>query len=140
MTSTLTPPDAFIPADEAIGELICQNGVRPGSIKLTQFVKACMLRGVPPLYSTEDIPCDDKVAYVKLFDPCGSWSWFITEYSREAPDGTPHLAFGMVHGHEHEYGYISLPELAELKGQMGIGIEIDCWFRPTRIGDLESAD
>ena len=137
MTTAIATPEAFLDPDEPIGEHICQNGVTPGKLKLQQFVKACMLRGVPPLYSTEDIPQDQKIAYVKLFDPCGSWTWYITEYSRKAPDGYPHMAFGLVVGDEIELSYIALEELSEVKGAMGIGIEIDCWWKPTRLCEIK---
>jgi len=78
------------------------------------------------------------IAYVKLFDPSGSWTWYLTEYSERAPDGTLNLAFGLVNGHEPELGYIDLAELAHAKGRLGIGIEIDLHFRPQPLGQIRA--
>ena len=40
--------------------------------------------------------------HVERFDPCGSWTWYLTEFSPVVPDGVPHLGFGLVDGHEAE--------------------------------------
>jgi hypothetical protein len=109
-----------------------QNGVQPGPKKLAQFVEVLQLAGTPKLYTQED-KGDEAIVHVKLFDPTGSWTWFITEFSETAPDGYPNLAFGLVHGADDELGYISLEELATVKGRMGIGIEIDMHFQPTTL-------
>lgn len=116
---------------------IDQLGVKPGDRKLAQFRRAFALRNTPQLYATEDIPADDKIVTVKLFNPCGSESWYFSEFSLKAPDGYPDLGFSYVTGmFEDEWGYTSLAELANLKGPTGIGIEIDCWFKPVRFKDL----
>lgn len=77
---------------------------------------------LPPLYSQEDEP--DPTVWVKLFDPCGSWTWYATEFDGED------TFFGLVDGHEAELGYWSLSELAAVKGPLGIGIERDMHFTP----------
>lgn len=116
---------------------INQNGVKPGLTKLQQFRQALKLRGTPPLYSQEELG-DDAIVHVKLFDPCGSASWFITEFSLEAPDGCTDLAFGYVTGlGEDELGYIGLEELANTKGKMGIGLEINTWFSPCTLREIK---
>jgi len=109
-----------------------QNGVRPGPRKLSQFQKALQLRGTPVLYS-QDGKGDEAIAYVKLFDPCGSATWHLLEW-----DGREE-AFGFVTGLGFdELGYISLRELAEVQGRLGIGIEIDTSFRPTPLTSIRS--
>jgi hypothetical protein len=75
---------------------------------------------------------------VKLFDPCGSWTWYLTEFSPVAPDGTPNVGFGLVDGHEPELCYINVAELAEVKGLMGIGIEIDMHFQPCPLREVRA--
>jgi hypothetical protein len=92
---------------------------------LELFQKALRLRGAPPLYA-QGKGKEDTV-YVKIFDPCSSWSWFIMEF-----DGNDEC-FGYIKGIENEYGYISLTELANTPGRMRIGMEIDVWFKPTRL-------
>lgn len=105
-----------------------QNGVKPGEAKLAQFREVLRLRGTPPLYAQEG-KGHDAIAHVKLFDPCGSWTWYLTEW-----DGTDE-AFGLTCGHEKELGYVSLPELATVRGRLGIGIEIDMHWKPRPLND-----
>jgi hypothetical protein len=100
-----------------------QNGIKPGPTKLAQFKAALKARQTPPLYSQEDQGMN-VIATVKLFDPCGRWTWFITEW-----DGND-CAFGYVSGHCGELGYIDLQNLANTKGRLGIGIEIDMHWTP----------
>jgi hypothetical protein len=120
---------APIPAVDTLERFIDQLGVRPGPRKFQQFGDALRLRAAPPIYAQEKLG-DDAIAYVKFFDPCGSWTWFATEW-----DGDDE-AFGLVIGHEIELGYFSLREMSEVKGRMGIGIEIDVHFRPTPLSKI----
>ena len=68
---------------------------------------------------------DSALMRVKFFDPCGSWSWYVQDWDGEDS------CFGWVKGVEPEWGYFSLTELSEIKGPLGIGIEIDVYFTPT---------
>jgi hypothetical protein len=115
-----------------------QNGVKPGAKKLAQFREVLELTGTPKLYAQEGLG-DEAIVHVKLFDPCGNWTWFITEFSETAPDGYKNLAFGLVNGHECEAGYIDLGELSTVKGRMGIGIEIDMHFKPQTLAACREA-
>ena len=110
-----------------------QNGVKPGPKKLAQFREIMELTGTPRLYAQE-AKGDEALVHVKLFDPTGSWTWFITEF-----DPTNNTAFGLVNGHEVEAGYIDLNELANACGRMGIGIEIDMHFKPQTIAACRAA-
>jgi len=110
-----------------------QNGVQPGPKKLAQFREVMELTGTPRLYAQE-AKGDEALVHVKLFDPTGSWTWFITEF-----DPTNNTAFGLVNGHEVEAGYIDLNELANARGRMGIGIEIDMHFKPQTIAACREA-
>jgi len=95
-----------------------------------QFKEALSLRATPPLYSQEG-KGDDAIAYVKLFNPCGSWTWYVTEW-----DGADE-AFGLGSGHYCEFGFVPLAELASCPGPLGIGIEIDVWFRPKTLHEIK---
>ncbi len=110
-----------------------QNGVKPGPKKLAQFREIMELTGTPRLYAQE-AKGDEALVHVKLFDPTGSWTWFITEF-----DPTNNTAFGLVNGHEAEVGYIDLNELANVSGRMGIGIEIDMHFKPQTLAACREA-
>ena len=84
-----------------------------------------------PLYSQED--ADDPIVICKLFDPCGSASWFLLEY-----DPIEKVAFGYVTGlAENELGYISLTEMESIKGPLGIGIEQDMYFQQKRLSEVK---
>ena len=86
-----------------------------------------------PLYSQEHE--EDPLIICKLFDPCGSASWFLLEY-----DPVEKIAFGFVQGlAEDEFGYISLTEMESIKGPfgIGIGIEQDLYFKQKRMSEME---
>lgn len=115
----------IIPESESLRKHINQNGVKPGPKKLEQFRQALTLRGTPPLY-TQDGKGMKTTVFVKLFNPAGAGSWFITEWNPETNE-----AFGYVTGMGNdEWGYIPLEEIAFTPGRINIGIEIDTDFHP----------
>jgi len=124
---------AIISDNQSLADYINQNGVRPGPRKLEQFKLACSLRNVPMLYAQDD-KGDDAMAYVKIFDPCGSMTWYITEW-----DGTDQ-AFGLMCGHDNELGYSSIDDMANVAGRMGISLEIDTHFKPTTLREIRKLD
>ena len=86
---------------------------------------------IPKMYSSEDTKLEDKIVYAKLFTPDSNWTWFILEW-----DGGDTL-FAMVHGHEKELGNVSLSELESVRGPMGLKIERDMHFTPTKYSEIE---
>ncbi len=44
--------------------------------------------------------------------------------------------FGAVAGHEFELGYISLSELEQTTGPLGLHIERDLYFKPTPLSEI----
>lgn len=62
---------------------------------------------------------------LKLFNPTGIGTWYITEYDPETE-----MAFGYCDLGSPELGYVSIKELREFKGRLGIGIERDAWWNP----------
>lgn len=123
MNTTTTPEVSGV----YLADHINQNGITYGQRKLELMQKACQLQGTPLTDENTDQDGNTISPYfrVKLFDPCGSWSWFVQDW-----DGSD-ICFGFVVGHESEWGSFSLSELASVKGRLGIGIEIDTGFRPT---------
>ena len=95
------------------------------------------LASLPPLYSTEKVPTEEKVAMVKFFDPAGRGTWYGVEF-----DGNDTF-FGYVVsplGPDcDEWGYFSLSELCSVQGRFGIGIELDQWFTPQPIQPIIEA-
>jgi len=68
----------------------------------------------------------------KLFDPCGSATWYLTEY-----DLVEKIAFCWVQGaQEDEFGYVSLTQMVPIKGPFGIGIEQDLCFVQKRFSEV----
>ena len=84
---------------------------------------------LPELYN-QDGKGFEAVAYVKFFDPCGSWTWYVTEF-----DGKDTF-FGLVDGNEKELGYFSLSELSSIRCRFGLGIERDLHFRPKKLSEI----
>jgi hypothetical protein len=97
-----------------------------------KLITSELRRKLPALYSTED-QGDDAMALVKFFTPDSNWTWYATEFDGED------TFFGLVAGFETELGYFSLSELENGCGPLGLPIERDHYFRPTRLGDLRRA-
>ena len=93
---------------------------------LTQAIR----KALPPLYA-QDGKGGDAVAYLKLFTPDSSWTWYATEF-----DGEDQF-FGLVRGHETELGYFSLRELESVTGPLGLPIERDRHFGKHTIGEAK---
>ncbi len=72
------------------------------------------VRGTDNLPSADRAAADpDPIVRVKLFDPQGSWSWYLAGY-----DPNRRLAFGAVDGWEFEVGDFWMPELTVLRGKL----------------------
>ena len=80
---------------------------------------------LPPLYTNEDKPASEVKVPLKLFNPCGAGTWYISEMNPE--EG---LMFGWCLIHEAELGYVSLPELESLRLPFGLKIERDLHWNP----------
>ncbi len=89
-----------------------------------------LIKNLPPLYSTENIK--DPLIQCKFFTPDSSWSWYVLEF-----DKTNEIFFGYVCGLENELGYFSLQELASVTGQLGLHIERDTSFKPTKLSVIK---
>ena len=90
------------------------------------------IRGqLPALYSNEETPIDEQKVIVKFFTPDGSWTWYATEFDGED------TFFGLVDGHEKEWGYFSLKELESARGPLGLPIERDMYFGQPQIKDIK---
>lgn len=83
---------------------------------------------IPKLYETDTIDIHDKIAHIKLFVPGTYWTWYIVEYDDED------LCFGLVEGHEVEFGYFSIKELKGLKNPLPV--ERDLHFKPMAVSKL----
>ena len=91
-------------------------------------------KALPKLYSTEEIPVDNKEIICKFFNPLGSQTWEIVEGS-EDPVSSDWLFFGLcdLGFGSPEWGYVSLSELESVKLPFGMGIERDIYFQPATL-------
>jgi len=87
---------------------------------------------LPPLYA-QDGKGGEATAYLKLFTPDSSWTWWACEGS---PEGDDFIFFGLVEGHCRELGCFSLSELQSVRGPMGLPIERDLHFKPTKLKEI----
>lgn len=84
---------------------------------------------LPPLFSQEGA---EAIAYVKFFDPQSQWTWYATEF-----DGADEF-FGIVVGHEREYGSFFLSELEAICDHGGKRrIKRDTRFKPRPVGECQ---
>jgi hypothetical protein len=93
---------------------------------------------LPPLYS-QDGKGGKAVVYVKYFTPSSSWTWLATEGEPvldESGKEVDFKFFGLVFGHEREFGYFLLSELEEVRGPMGLPIERDLHFKPKMLEEV----
>jgi len=70
----------------------------------------------------------DFKAVVKLFNPTGIGTWYLSELDPET-----NVAYGLCCLHEKEFGYVSLDKLKEFKGVFGLGIERDAHFDANKL-------
>ena len=85
-----------------------------------------ILSKLPPLYTNSEKSMEEIKVPLKLFNPAGAGTWYITEYDPEEK-----LAFGFVNLGDPEMaelGYVSILELENYRGPFGLGIERDMHF------------
>jgi hypothetical protein len=84
---------------------------------------------IPKLYGTESKNIHDKVALVRLYAPGTYWAWYVVEYDGEDE------CFGLVKGHEVEFGYFSVKELDSI--EIPHKVVRDEKFEPTAVSKLK---
>jgi hypothetical protein len=69
----------------------------------------------------------DPVPVVKLFTPDAGATWLLAAMSPDETTawGVADLGLGFV-----EMGEVDLAELRQLRGKLGLPVEIDRWFKP----------
>lgn len=91
-----------------------------------------IIKKIPKLYSTENIPLSEKKVVCKFFNPCGVGTWYVIEGQEEEGD---FIFFGLVDLHEKEFGYFSLNELQAIKLPFGLRIERDIHFSAKKVSN-----
>ena len=83
-------------------------------------------------YNPIPLEDDNPKAFVKLFNPAGKGTWYLSDLSEND------IAFGLCNLQETEYGYVSLNELKSLTLPFGLSIERDMNFDPMYLKDIKS--
>jgi len=91
------------------------------------------IRQADRLPSTEEARAAGMAArvLVKLFNPTGAGTWFITGYDPETriATGAADLGYGA------EVGDFYMPELVDLRLRFGLAIERDLWWTPVGLAE-----
>ena len=87
--------------------------------------------------SQEEI--ENPIIIVKYFNPCGSATWYATEYNEEEKlfFGLCDL-FGSGNSDCAELGYFSLEELESIKLPFGMKIERDLYFGEKKLSEVKN--
>ncbi len=97
---------------------------------LTNDIRERLLRnGRTRQVRENDLRGEDFPPVVKLFTPDAGCTWLLTELDPQEP----YIAFGLCDlgmGYP-ELGYVSLAELASVRGKLGLPIERDLHFTAT---------
>lgn len=99
-----------------------------------ELITSDMLDHTPKLYEQDNVPFADKMVYGAFIIPFKSnWTWYMTEYDSEQK-----LAFGLVLGHEAEWGYFSIEELQSLGAQRLLLVDFPKTFRELKNTELKN--
>ena len=92
-----------------------------------------------PALGSQDGMAGKAIVYAKMFTPSSSWTWHILEGQPVLSESGAEVDFefyGLVFGHEREFGYFLLSELEEVRGPMGLPIERDLYFQPKTLEEI----
>lgn len=94
-----------------------------------------IVAALPTMGSIDDVPTTDQVMVAKFFDPCGRGTWYACAY-----DVAENTCFGFcvspLGPDCDEWGYWSMTELASVRNHLGLGIERDTSWRPTKFSEV----
>lgn len=132
-----------IPDERAIcagGDAIVKANKRAANNKIRgmKLLTKEIRKKLPPLYS-QDGKGGKAIAYLKLFTPDSSWTWWAVEGSPIKDENGQEVdfkIFGLVDGHDRELGYFVLSELEEVRGPMGLPIERDLYWQPKMLEEI----
>jgi hypothetical protein len=95
----------------------------PCAVLLTTAIRRQLLQNG---HKSRSQPNFDPVPVAKLFTPDASATWLLTELNPDNPD----LAFGLcdLGLGSPELGYVSLAEIARIRGRLRLPVERDRWF------------
>ncbi len=101
---------------------------------MSKLIPQTLLSDIPDLYTTENE--ENPLCRIKLFTPDSNWSWYIIELSHE----DKMTCFGYVIGQESELGYFNLTEIEEVRGTLGLAVEVDTSFTPAPLSEIKGGN
>ena len=125
------PEQRARPAAKDVIARIFPNGEPNRGARRHKLLTEEIVRQLPGLYDSEETPVGDKLIYAHYFT--ASADWHICEMDHETGEmfGRCDLGLGFP-----EWGYVSIQDLAELKGQFGLPVERDLDFKPRTAREL----
>lgn len=100
-----------------------------------KWITKAIAAKLPRLYANDGKDPKDVKIVLKLFNPSGAGTWYITEADLDSGIAFGYADLGL--GPEcSELGYIDLNELRQYKGRFGLGIERDEWFSGKTLADV----
>jgi len=95
-------------------------------------------KALPALHSQDGLG-DEAIVHLKLFNPCGAATWFITEYD---PEDRVFFGYADLYGQGPEggaeLGYVSLDEIESVRLPMGLKIERDIHWAPCTLAKAKA--
>ena len=101
---------------------------------MSKLIPQTLLSDIPDLYTQENVK--DPLCHFKLFTPDSNWTWYVIELSKE----NKQTCFGYVIGLESELGYFNLSEIEEVRGSLGLAVEVDTSFTPTLLSQIKGGN
>lgn len=99
--------------------------------KANNLLTKTLAAKLPAVGHYEMAEAKDIPVRLKIFDPCGGWTWYATEYNPETK-----TFYGFVVGFEEELGYFSLEELETVRNRMGLPLERDLYWRDATLAEV----
>lgn len=93
------------------------------------ILKEILKHNLPKLHATDNE--ENPLVRAKLFLANFSWVWYAIEFDSK------NTCYGYVVGNDDELGYFTLSELYTVQDKVGTPIEIDIFFDPIRLHELQ---
>ena len=101
-------------------------------LEVSTFKKRPAYRYIRGSDRVPQLGTEDGIARVKLFNPTGIGTWYISEYDPET-----RTAFGLADLGEPELGYFDMQELTEFRGRFGLPLERDLFWKIRPLKDCK---
>jgi hypothetical protein len=99
-----------------------------------KLITKAIAKKLPALYATDGVPLEDKVAPLKIFDPCGRATWYVFEW--DGQDTFFCYCVSPLGPDCDELGYASLSELSGVRNRLGLGMERDRHWTPVPMKEV----